>query len=129
MILSISPQHLEARQAGSLTHLDAGSGHARVRIYNGVQPAFGGPETQMLVEVALTKPAGIVAGGVLSLTVSTFGLIAVTGQATWARVVNGNGEIAFDCDVTDAAGNGVIQLESTQLYAGGKAFLTALNLG
>ncbi|MFZ6713028.1 hypothetical protein [Undibacterium sp. TC9W] len=63
------------------------------------------------------------------LTASAFGLIGVTGQATWARVVNGNGDIAFDCDVTDTAGNGVIQLESTQLYAGGKAFLTALNLG
>lgn len=129
MILNISPQHLDARQAGSLAHLDTGTGHARVRIFDGVQPALGGPETQLLVEIALTKPAGTVTAGVLSLTASTFGLIAVTGQAAWARVVNGNGDIAFDCDVTDTKGNGVIQLESTQLYAGGKAFLTALNLG
>lgn len=129
MILSVSQAHQNARHAGSLAHLDAGSSPAKIRIFAGVQPAPGGPESELLVQIELTKPAGAVAEGVLTLTASTFGLIAKTGQATWARVMTGAGEIAFDCDVSDMTGDGVIKLEKTQLYEGGKAFLTSAVLG
>ncbi|MFZ6872874.1 hypothetical protein ACO0LF_12480 [Undibacterium sp. Di27W] len=129
MILNVSQAHQNARHAGSLGHLDAGSSPAKIRIFTGVQPAPSGPESELLVEIVLTKPAGTVAEGVLTLTAASFGLIIKTGQATWARVMTGAGVTAFDCDVSDQTGDGVIKLEKTQLYEGGKALLTSAVLG
>ncbi|MFZ6767757.1 hypothetical protein ACO0LM_11805 [Undibacterium sp. Di26W] len=129
MTLQVSQAHLDARLAGSLAHLDAGTGRARIRIYEGVQPDLGGTATNLLVEITLTKPAGVIASGVLSLTQSGSALIMRTGVATWARVINGNGEIAFDCDVTDDTGTGILKLSSTQLYAGGNVPLQSAVIG
>lgn len=129
MTVTISQAHNEARLSGTLTYLDTGSGHARVRIYNGTRPAGGGTATTLLVEIALDKPSGTVSSGQLILASADLPLIASSGTATWARVVNGNGDYAFDCDVSDTSGSGEIKLPSTTLYAGGKTQLTSGVLG
>jgi len=46
-------------------------------------------------------------------------MITATGQASWARIVNGEGDLAWDCDVSDLNGAGELRLPSTTLYAGG----------
>ncbi|MFZ6655672.1 hypothetical protein [Undibacterium sp. TJN19] len=129
MTLYVSQAHINARLAGSLAHLDTGSAHARIRVYGGTQPPAGGAASTMLAEIVLSKPAGVIAGSVLTLTQEEDTLIARTGIATWARVINGNGDIAFDCDVSDAAGGGVLKLSTTQLYAGGKLPLQSAVIG
>lgn len=91
-----------------------------VSIYEGVRPAFGGaPAGALLVAVALPAPVGTVSGGVLTLTASAEAQVTTTGTAAWARVTNGAGALAWDCDVSDLAGAGEIRLASIALYAGG----------
>ena len=129
MTVSISSAHNVARLAGTLSYLDTGAGHARVRLYDGTRPAAGGAATTLLAEIALDKPCGAISNNVLVLTSSDIPLIVASGVAMWARVVNGNGDMAFDCDVSNQAGSGDIKLVSTTLYAGGKAVLSSALLG
>jgi len=131
MTIAITTAHNDARLGGTLAYLDTGTGNAAVRIYGGTRPATPAdvPTSAMLVQVGLTKPAGSVAAGVLTLTQLEDGLIAETGIATWARVVNGNGDTAFDCDCGEGAGAWELTLAQTQLYAGGAARITSAVLG
>ena len=131
MTVAITQEHNEARLAGTLSFLDAGSNTARLRIYGGARPPnpAATPTSAMLVEIALTKPAGTVAGGLLTLTQQEDGLISTTGVATWARLVNGNDQTAMDMDCSDASGSGDVKLASTTLYQGGDARLVSAILG
>jgi hypothetical protein len=78
-----------------------------------------------LAVIDLAKPAGTVsAAGVLTLIVPRDGLIQISGTPTWARMLNGAGEVAFDADV----GVEVI-LSQTQFFAGGTARLVSAVFG
>lgn len=123
MTLAITTAHNDARLQGTLTFLDTGTGNAAVRIYGGTRPATPAtvPGSAMLVQVELTKPCGTVNAGVLTLTQLADGLISESGTATWARVVNGDGATAFDCDAGQGTGAWEVQLAQTLLYAGGDA--------
>lgn len=122
---AISTEHNEDRLTGTLFNLSRGSGVARIRIYSGTRPAGGGTATTMLVEIALDDPAGVVASGVLTLASSDLPLIVNSGVATWARIVNGNGDYSTDCDVSNTSGSAPIQLPDTTLFAGGKTQLVS----
>jgi len=128
-MLVISAALNEARLAGVLTFLDTG-GAGKVQIYGGTRPALGGaPPAAVLVELPLAHPAGEVDDGVLTLTPTAEALVASSGTATWARVRNGAGEIAFDCDVSATGGSGEITLPLVDLYAGGYSRLVSGVLG
>ncbi len=129
MSVTISTEHNEDRLTGTLFNLERGSSNARLRIYGGTRPAGGGTATTLLVEIELDSPAGTVAAGVLTLASADLPLIANSGTATWARVVNGNGDYSFDCDVSDTSGSAEIQLPDTTLFAGGKTQLVSGILG
>ena len=131
MTVAITVEHNEARLAGTLTFLDAGSNPARLRIYGGTRPANPAttPTSAMLVEIRLTKPAGTIAGGLLTLTQQEDGLITATGVATWARLVNGNEVTALDLDCSGTDGSGDAKLASTNLYLGGDARMVSAILG
>ncbi|MDD5330215.1 MAG: hypothetical protein PHX38_09435 [Sulfuricella sp.] len=131
MTVAITQEHNEARLAGTLAFLDAGTNPARMRIYGGTRPDFPSitPSSGMLVEITLTKPAGTIANGLLTLTQQEDGLVAATGIATWARLVNGNDVTACDLDCSDNNGTGEVKLLPTQLYAGGDARMVSAILG
>ena len=131
MTVAITVEHNEARLAGTLAFLDAGHNPARLRIYGGLRPATPSttPSSAMLVEIKLTKPAGTIAGGLLTLTQQEDGLITATGIATWARLVNGNDVTAMDLDCSDSDGDGDVKLAATQLYLGGDARMVSAILG
>lgn len=131
MTLRITTAHNEARLAATLAQLDAGTGNAAVQVYAGTKPATitGTPDSAMLVAIELTKPAGTVASGALTLTQAADGLIASTGVATWARFVNGNGTVVMDADCSDMDGGAEVKLVTTQLYAGGDARLASAVIG
>lgn len=121
MSLSVSFDLKNARLAAVVAFLDTGAGVARVRIYPGTRPLVSAaPDSGFLAELPLLKPSGSVLDGVLTLAPGEPVLNANSGVAAWARVVNGNGETAFDCDVTDTAGSGEIKIQSTVLYEGGE---------
>jgi len=123
MTLAITSSHNEARLTGSLNYLDSGSANAAVRIYGGARPATpqDTPSSAMLVQIELTKPCGSIVAGVLTLTQQADGLIVESGTATWARIVNGDGATALDCDAGQGAGAWEVQLVQATLYAGGDA--------
>lgn len=130
-MISITAALNTARLQAVADFLDIGTGSAAVRIYGGTRPATPAdtPSSAMLVQISLTKPCGTVAANVLTLTPAANGLITETGTATWARVVNGDGATAFDCDAGEGAGAWEVQLVQAVLYAGGDCALQAATLG
>lgn len=130
-MIDITADLNEARLAGTLAFLDTGAGNAAIQIYGGARPGSvnNAPGSPMLVSIPLTKPAGLISGGLLSLTQQEDGLILTSGIATWARVVNGNGATAFDCDAGQGPGAWEVQLVQVQLFAGGGARLVSAVLG
>lgn len=131
MTIAITSALNSARLQGVVSYLDTGPGFAAIQIYGGTRPATpaDAPGSSMLVQIPLTKPCGSVAAGVLTLTGSGNGLIANSGAATWARVVNADGATAFDCDAGQGAGAWEVQLVQAFLYAGGDAALQSATLG
>lgn len=131
MTVAITVEHNEARLAGTLAFLDEGAQPARLRVYGGVRPASPAdvPSSAMLVEIALTKPAGTILDGLLTLTQQEDGLITATGVATWARLVNGNDVTALDLDCSGTDGDGDVRLATTTLYLGGDARMVTAVLG
>lgn len=131
MTVAITVEHNEARLVGTLGFLDTGPNPARLRIYGGVRPASPSttPTSVMLVEIQLTKPAGAIANGLLTLSQQEDGLITATGIATWARLVNGADVTALDLDCSGTDGQGDIKLASTNLYLGGDARMVSAVLG
>lgn len=111
----------EAALSGRLTFLNTGSGTAAIRIYGATRPVSvnDAPGTPLLVEVPLENPAGAVSGGALLLAPADTGLIANTGTATWARVVNRNGDTAFDMDAGLEASGAECEMSEVDLFAGG----------
>ena len=111
---------------GRLPFLDSGPAAASLLIYAGERPATGASASSSpLAVIGLAKPAGTVsAAGVLTLIVPRDGLILISGTPTWARMLNGAGDVAFDADV----GIEVI-LSQTQFFAGGTARLVSAVLG
>lgn len=113
-----------------MTFLALGAGAARADIYGTARPANGAdPGGAPLVSIPLLEPVGTVASAVLTITPPESAMISVTGTAVWARFVNGDGASAWDCDVSEEGGSGEVLLDSVQLFAGGRATITAGTLG
>lgn len=129
-MIRISTELGDARLQSVVAFLAAGAEAARVQVFDGVRPALAGvPAGKQLAAIALMEPIGTVADGLLAITPTSEALIINTGQATWARVVNGNGTLAWDCDVSDLNGTGELRLPSTTLYAGGYTRIVSGVLG
>jgi len=130
MTLSVSFDLKNARLSAVVAFLDTGAGVARVRIYPGVRPLVtAAPASGFLAELPLCKPSGSVVDGVLTLAPGEPVLNANSGVAVWSRVVNGNGETAFDCDVSDLTGAGEIKIQNTVLFEGGETRMVSGILG
>lgn len=127
-MIEISTDIANARLTAVLTNLDTGAGNARIRVYDGARPLWGIAAGNVLVEIVLNKPSGVVDTRVLTLSASNAGLVLKTGTATWARVFNANGDIAFDADVSDQNGTGDIRLSKTMLYEGGEVSVLSAKL-
>jgi hypothetical protein len=113
---------------GRRDYLDLGAGVARILIYGDDQPrpATGATASgTLLVTIELEKPSGTISGGEFALAAGDDVLVVASGTALWARVINGNGDIAFDCDVSDTSGSAELQLPSTTLFAGGTTRLVS----
>ena len=122
-MITISQGHAEARLEGSRSHLVAGSARPKIRIYGGVRPASGAdPGTPLLVEIELLASSAVIVNGAMTIQQYTPGLIATTGTATWARIVNGNGAHSLDCDVGASA---EVVLSAGTLYEGGRVLLVS----
>jgi len=130
MTTTTTAAHNAARLTGTLAYLDTGADAASIHIYGGTRPAtpLDAPASAALVQIALTQPCGTITAGVLTLTQAADGLITTTGTATWARILNGAGEAALDCDAGVGAGAWELQLPQAQLFAGGDCKITSAAL-
>lgn len=129
-MIEISSELNDARLNGVMVFLSGGTENARANIYDGIRPALGGtPAGTLLASIVLMEPLGTIAGGLLTVAPTNEVMIASTGQATWARIVNGNDSLAWDCDVSDLNGTGELRLPSTTLYAGGYTRIVSGLLG
>lgn len=133
MTVSITTSLNNARLAGVLSFLDSGPDNARFRLYGGTRRATPNdtPSSDMLCQITLTKPCGVVVGGALTLTPQTtvVELVNVSGVVTWATLVNGNDDTAADFDCSVTGGGGDVQLADVQVYAGGRVDLTSAVMG
>ncbi|SCK61175.1 hypothetical protein VAR608DRAFT_6992 [Variovorax sp. HW608] len=129
-MIQISTALNDYRLGAVINFLAIGTTNASVRIYDGARPALGGtPTGNLLSTILLVEPIGEVADGLLTVTPTGEALIETSGQATWARIVNGDGALAWDCDVSDQNGTGELRLPSTTLYAGGYTRIVSGLLG
>jgi hypothetical protein len=127
MTVAVSSLMQAARLNACLTTLGSA---ALLHIYGGTRPAAGADSAApLLVAVPLADPPGVITGDQLVLSPLDSGGVTVlaTGDASWARAVDGAGLWLFDCDVSASGGGGDWQLAienqptgvpATRLFAG-----------
>lgn len=126
MYLGVADDLLFARLDATKSFMELGTGSPSILLYTGTAPATKGAAvtTQVLLStLAMPRPIGVISTATLTLSTPIEGLVLVGGTIGWARVLNGNGQFAFDCDVTLTGGGGVLTAASLLLYAGGTAKL------
>ncbi len=114
-----------ARLDAITTKMDAGAGAGKLRIYNGTRPATGGAATTLLAELTLADPSAPAAsGGTLTLNAITQDSAAdATGTATWARIVDSDGNFVMDCNVAASASD--INLNTVSIVANAIVSITS----
>lgn len=109
--------------------ISAGTSAGVLKLYTGTMRAT--PETAITTQTLLgtltfSDPAGVVAGGVLTMSAITQDAAAdATGTATWATVEDSNGLSVFDIDVTNTGGGGTLQLNTVNIVSGGPILVTS----
>ena len=94
-MIQISNALNDYRLNAVVNFLAIGTENACVRIYGGVRPSFGAaPSGDLLATIVLVDPIGEVEDGLLTITPTGEALIETSGEATWARIVNGDGTLA-----------------------------------
>ena len=113
-----------------LAQWDTASGPNTMEFYTGTQPAS--PATAITDQVLLgtvtcSDPLGTAADGALTFGAITSDSAAdASGTATWARQRDGAGVARADWSVSNAAGDGVIKLNTTTIIAGGPIVISAM---
>lgn len=111
--------------------IDAGAGAGTIRFYDNPQPADADDAitTQtLLAELAFADPsAPNASAGTLTFNAITDDASAnATGTASWARIVDSNGNNIFDCNV--GTSSATIILNTTSIVAGGPVEITSFVL-
>ena len=125
--LALAPAMLTARLQGMRAWLDAGNGQARIDLMGDAWPGAGVPGGTLLATLTLASPCGSVQGDALVLVSSAAEgpVVAVSGEARWARLVTADGIWALDCAVAvDAEGaTAGLVIDGTQAGPNGGALL------
>lgn len=110
------------------TALDAGSGAALIRIYDGTRPATGGSATTLLAELTCSDPsAGSAASGVLTFSSITQDSSAnASGTATWFRMVDSAATFVMDGNVGTSGSD--MNLTSTSITSGQPVAITSATI-
>lgn len=122
---SLKPSILTPIQAA----IDAGATGGTVKIYTGAMPTD--PQTAISTQVLLgtltfSKPCGVVASGVLTMSSITQDSSAdAGGTATWARIADADGVAVMDIDISASGGTGALQLNTTTIVLGGPILITS----
>lgn len=123
---TVSEATKDAQLQATATLADAGAGVSSIQFFN--------DQDTHLATVLLAKPCATLTGHLLQLHQGLAGgdMIVLTGVATHAVWVAGDGTTVASGAVSDAAGVGPFILggaDGTQLYAGGKIILGVTEIG
>ena len=120
-MLGVSIELRDARMFAIIGFLARGGSAGHLFLYPAPRPTVGGAPTRpALVDVLINVGSWSVNNAVLTLSPGASGLIEISGDAAWGRLVNGAGDVALDFDVTDDTGAGEAKLPSVTLRAGGR---------
>ncbi len=112
--------------------IDAGSGPGTCKVYTGTIPADVATAitTQTLLgTLTFSDPCGTVAAGALTMSAITQDSSAdASGTATWARIFDSTGAAVMDIDVTTTGSGGTMQLNTTNIVAGGPIIISSFVL-
>lgn len=131
-MLRLTSDHKAARNAATLAWLDAGEGNAYLELYAPPGPPSspeGATPVQAMARVDLQKPAGVLVGAAISLQAQGDGMVVMTGEVGWARLITAAGLVAADGAVSDAEGSAPFKLSSLQVYRGGVVRLLSAVMG
>lgn len=125
MTVAFSTTLRNARADQITTAMDAGTGPALLRIYDGVRPATGGTATTLLAELTFSDPSAPAAsGGVLTASAITADPSAnATGTATWGRWVDSDSNFVGDFDVGTSGAD--LNLNTTSIVTGAQVSVTS----
>lgn len=130
--IKLSTAARAAMATALIAQIDGGSGPATLAFYTGTQPA--GPGSAITGQVLLgtltcSDPSSTQADGVITFEAITQDSAAdASGTASWARLADSAGAGVADFDVTAAAGDGAIKLNTTTVVAGGPIAMTSLTI-
>lgn len=102
-----------------------------IRIYDGTRPANADTavSTQtLLVTFTMANPSGTVTSGVFTGTNPAAAMVAASGTAAWARVVDSSAGTIFDADVGATSSGSVIEIDNVTLASGGYCTITSFVL-
>ena len=102
-----------------------------IRVYDGTRPASADTavSTQtLLVTFEIADPSGTVTNGVFTGTNPAVAMIAETGTAAWARIVDSSAGTICDVDVGVTNSGAVIELDNLSLVEGGYCTITSFVL-
>ena len=113
--------------------IDAGGAPGTINIYDGVMPWQADTEVgdqKLLASLQFGYPAAPQAknGNLKFDSVEEDPSAEASGKATWARVMDAEGNLVFDCDVTVSGYGGAIELNTVDLVIGGPVRLTSVTL-
>lgn len=108
----------------------------QILIYGSAKPALGasaGAGVLPLATFTLYQPClDGVAGNVMTILAPVPTLVALSGDAVWARFTNGAGQWAYDCLVSLPSGNAPVRLTTVTntltLFAGGQLSCAPITL-
>lgn len=101
--------------------IDVAAAAGRLRIYKGVKPVVKGtapPGADLLADIPLVFPVGVVATGTLTFTVPFDANASASGVATFFYIEDNAGVFVLDGDVGVAMSGAQLILNSTSLVAG-----------
>ena len=112
------------------TRVDAGSGPGKINVYSGTMPinaetALSG--NTLLAELICSDPSAAPATGrTLTLNPITQDSSAnASGIASFFRLVDSTGAVVIQGDVTVSGGGGALEMNTTNIVAGGPIQITA----
>ncbi|MFM2254181.1 MAG: hypothetical protein RJB68_2518 [Pseudomonadota bacterium] len=115
-----------------ISYFDAGSGPATIEFYTGSIPTNLGDALGAQVKLgtltcsdpSATQDTGVITFG----TITQDSAADASGTAAWAYIKDSTGAIVNAVDVTNAAGDGFIKVNTTSIVAGGPIAITSLTI-
>lgn len=111
------------------TRLDAGSGPALLKFYDGTRPATGGTATTLQATLVLADPVGSVTGAVLTFTAGGECQRVAGDPITWCRFFDSDNVILIDANVGVSGSGADVEVSSVTGGIGGFLRLTSGTFG